>query len=135
MQKLTMFFLGLVLLSCTDGFKAKDITPPVDFNVQDEFVYLVSLEGFFTPEEIKNVHRADPSVKYLLASGHGSQRKADKDNNYKSAKEFVDITTKSFKAIKKIKFGGSFMTSALVFDVIADTNNNHYIIFAHDRGF
>ena len=34
--------------------------------------------------------------------------------NFKKAREFIDILTKDFKIIRKIKFGGSFMTDAVV---------------------
>ncbi|HEY1080404.1 MAG TPA: hypothetical protein VGE46_09905, partial [Bdellovibrio sp.] len=99
----------------------------------NEFVYLISLEGFCTSEEIKIINKFDPSVKYLLASGHASQRKSDKEWNFKSAKEFIDIKEKSYMIIQKIKLPGTFMTDSVVFDVVEDSKHNHFVTYAKDR--
>lgn len=121
------------MLGCQDKFATQVVSPAESLHISNEYIYLVSLEGIFTAKEIAHVHRADPTIKYFLSSGHAAQRKSDKDVNYKTAKEFLDITARDFKIIKKIKFGGSFMTDAVFLDVIEDSEGTHYVVFSANR--
>ncbi len=129
--------LGFTLLlgGCNGDVSSKEILPPQHLHIKDQFSYLISLEGFFAPEEIKWIHSIEPRIKYLLASGYSAQRQSDRYHNFKNAKEFVDIPDKNFRILKKIKFGGTFLSDAVVLDVVESSKKELFVTFAIDRNF
>jgi hypothetical protein len=136
MKKIAILLLiilaGIVVLfyasSLDDGgVVVREVDNPVSVRISDDFVYLVSLEGFFTEEEIQKVRNADASVSYILHSGHERQRRADKEQNFKTAKEFIDISERDFSVIKQIKIKGTFLTDDIYYDIISDSAGKHYL--------
>ena len=130
-----LIILSFFVLGCNNQIKFKEITPTEEFIIKDEYVYLISLEGVFDSESIEIIHKIDPTIKYLLGYGHLSQKKADQKWNYKTAKEFIDVSEKTFRFIKKIKYGGGFAKDSIVLDVIEGSNRQHYVVFANNRNF
>jgi len=114
--------------------ETKAVNTPIPVHISDDYVYLISLEPTWTKEELQAFHNIDPSIKYMLDSGHQFQRRIDKEESSRDSEEFIDITEKDFFIIKTIKYYGYGLDSEDQYlDIVSDKNNNHYLHSSQDN--